>query len=289
MQLSGSIASEILGGLVDHDCYARLIGGSELELLSTPKKRSEIQCPECKRFEMVCCHTPEGKVAICSNVDCSTMDRMRVLKERERQQAVGDIIGKKLVDLVQVGIPASHQHCKMSNFNSNTLDVAPKFGQKTLDQLTAFLNNDEWCLMLTGGVGKGKTHLAVALLRKLSSMGRDVQMTQVYRILSDLREAQTRNQHEDVVIAKYVSRDVLCLDDLGATAPTSHQIDKLYELLDRRSQERKKTIVTTNMTYADIEEVFGKRLSRRLTDKVFAVSFKTQSNQKLNRMPYNEE
>ena len=66
------------------------------------------------------------------------------------------------------------------------------------------------------------------------------------------------------------------LDDLGSTAPTSHQIDKLYELLDRRSQERKKTIVTTNMTYADIEEVFGKRLTRRLTDKVFTVNFKTK-------------
>ena len=288
MKLSGSIASEILDCLTDHECYARLVGGAELELFPEKKKRSEIECPECKRFEMVICHTPEGKVAVCSVLECPSMDRMRTLRSQEKKQAIENIIGKKLIDLAQAGIPPSHQHCKMSNFNSNTLDVAPKFGQKTLDQLTAFLTNDEWCLMLTGGVGKGKTHLACALLRKLSSMGRDVQMTQVYKILSDLREAQTKNQNEDVVIAKYVARDVLCLDDLGSTAPTSHQIDKLYELLDRRSQERKKTIITTNMTFADIEEVFGMRLTRRLTDKVFAVSFKTQTNQKLNRTPYNE-
>lgn len=225
---------------------------------------------------MVSCHTPEGKVAICSNIDCPTMDRMRVLKEQERQAAIEAIMGRKSINFALVGILPSHQHCVMSNFNSNTLDVSPKFGQRTLDQLTDFLTNDDWCLMLTGGAGKGKTHLACALLRKLFSMGRDVQMTQVYRILSDLREAQTRNQNEDVVIARYVARDVLCLDDLGSTAPTSHQIDKLYELLDRRLQERKKTIVTTNMTFPDIEEVFGKRLTRRLTDKVFTVKFKTQ-------------
>ena len=276
MKFASSIASEILCGLADHECYSRLVGGDELELFHTPKKRSEIECPECKRCEMVSCHTPEGKVAICSNVDCSSTERMRILRDKEKKIAVENIIGKKFVDLEQLGIMKSHHHCKMSNFSPNSMDVPSKFGQKTLDRLTDFLTNDEWCLMLTGGAGKGKTHLACALLRKLSSMGRDVQMTQVYRILSDLRESQTRNQNEDVVIGRYVSRDVLCLDDLGSTAPTSHQIDKLYELLDRRSQERKKTIVTTNMTYADIEEVFGKRLTRRLTDKVFTVSFKTQ-------------
>ena len=276
MKFASSIASEMLQGLADHECYARLIGGDELEFFDAPKKRSEIECPECKRCEMVSCHTLDGKVAICSNVECLTMDRMRILREKEKQQAINAILGKKTVDLAQVGIPESHQHCKMSNFNANSMDVTAKTGQWTLDRLTAFLTNDEWCLMLTGGVGKGKTHLACALLRKLHFTGRDVQVTQVYKILSDLREAQTHNQNEDVVIARYVARDVLCLDDLGSTAPTSHQIDKLYELLDRRSQERKKTIVTTNMTYADIEEVFGKRLTRRLTDKVFTVNFKTK-------------
>lgn len=38
MKLASDVASELLRGLDDHECYARLIGGSELELLAMPKK-----------------------------------------------------------------------------------------------------------------------------------------------------------------------------------------------------------------------------------------------------------
>ena len=275
MKSTAQISAQILKGNVDHVCYARLIGGSEYEKFENPKKCSEIECPECKRYEMVSCHTEEGKVAICSNIDCPTMDRMRILRENEKQASIAATLGKKTSDLGKLGIPMSHQHCKMSNFNPKTLDVPAKLGQKTLDMITHFLTNNEWCLVLNGGAGTGKTHLACALLRKLHAMGRDVLLTTIPPILGAIREAQVLNQNEYVVIGKYIARDVLCLDDLGSTRGSDFQAEKFYELLDGRYQARRKTIVTTNFLFSDLEQSFGKRLTRRLSEDTLEISFKT--------------
>jgi DNA replication protein DnaC len=274
MKTAGKIAKNILKEITDNGCYARLIGGKEYEKLDAPKRCSEIQCPECQRFEMVSCHTEEGKIAICANVLCPTMDRMRIVRENERLAGIENTLGKKLTDLTKLGVPISHLHCKMSNFNPASLDVLPKEGQQTLDMITAFLTNDEWCLVLNGGAGKGKTHLACALLRKLHAMGRDVQFTTIPPILGALREAQVSNKNEYVVTGRYIARDVLCLDDLGSTRGSDFQAEKFYELLDGRYQARKKTIVTTNFLFADLEKSFGKRLTRRLSENTLEVSFK---------------
>ncbi len=104
-------------------------------------------------------------------------------------------------------------------------------------------------LLFMGSVGVGKTHLAAALLKDL--MGEKAVHCLFYESGSLLKAIQdsynpVSENSEMRVLAPVYQAEVLVLDELGATVPTSWVRDTLYQIINTRYINRKLTIFTTN-------------------------------------------
>lgn len=102
-------------------------------------------------------------------------------------------------------------------------------------------------LVLHGAVGRGKTHLAVALLRELvlrhGASGRFVEFS---HLLADLKSGFDSGRGAAALIDPLVAVDVLVIDELGKGRNTEFEGTVVDELVSRRYNAMRPIVATTN-------------------------------------------
>jgi len=149
-------------------------------------------------------------------------------------------------------IPKRYEHCELSNF---TADFPGADRSIALAQISAsrfvqeFDPRDGNGLLLVGGIGTGKTHLAVGILKEL------IVVRGSSCLFCDYRELlkQIQNSYNDSVRATELQvlrpvfeAEVLLLDELGAVKPSEWVWDTVSLILNTRYNDNRTTIITTN-------------------------------------------
>jgi len=126
-----------------------------------------------------------------------------------------------------------------------------------------FARTPEGWLVLLGGYGCGKTHLAAAIANEQVQQGRTALLVVVPDLLDHLRAAfsPTSTTTFDVRFNELRDAPVLILDDFGAHSSTPWAQEKLYQILNYRYNSRLPTVITTNLRLEDIEPRLRSRLS----------------------------
>ncbi len=118
-------------------------------------------------------------------------------------------------------------------------------------------------LILSGPVGTGKSHLAVAVMK---TIGRGRWITQ-NAILMKLRQSYRDDSTENIVESCKRAKH-LTVDDLGTTTGARDEWPAIYEILSHRYNECLSTVLTMNQPMTKFGEVFGDRLEDRLLESV---------------------
>src|SRR5690606_14328302 len=123
----------------------------------------------------------------------------------------------------------------------------------------------EGWLVLLGGNGCGKTHLAAAIANARLEEGQRVAFATVPDLLDELRAtyAPDAPRRYDQLFRSLLDAEVLILDDLGAQKSSPWAEEKLYQLLNHRHVARAYTVVTTNKRLGDLEPRIASRLADR--------------------------
>jgi DNA replication protein DnaC len=110
-------------------------------------------------------------------------------------------------------------------------------------------------VVLIGGVGTGKTHLAIALGMACVQKDRRVRFTTAAELCNLLVEAkgEGRLSRKLAQMARY---DVVVLDELGYVPFDREGSDLLFNFVTK-VYERRSLIVTTNLPFAKWAQVFG--------------------------------
>lgn len=136
--------------------------------------------------------------------------------------------------------------------------------QRALFAASNFAETLDGWLLLEGGYGCGKTHLAAAIGNTCLQRGQAVLFVTVPDLLDHLRSAYGPSSEVgyDELFDRIRNVALLILDDLGTENASSWAQEKLFQLFNHRYSHRLPTVVTTN---ADLDTV-DPRIRSRLLD-----------------------
>ena len=184
------------------------------------------------------------------------------------------------------------------------LEIPKRFKNKTFSNYKPYSDNQEgykevidytktfadrykagdW-LILSGGYGLGKTHLALACARQClkyfaekyvdehagvinySQGGTKVIFRTSSDLIQEIRDSYDSDKiNEQDVMNRFRMIPLLIIDDLGTEKASEWQHEKMYTILDYRYREMKTTIITTNLTMRELKVQVSERIVDRMIE-----------------------
>ena len=179
------------------------------------------------------------------------------------------IKAQQLMKLSQLG---ALENCTFENFFSEGIGLTP-VKQRNLkmayDRALTYADKTDGWLILKGGYGCGKTHLAAAIASRCIARGESTIFVNTPDLLDHLRAAYspTATTSYDERFELVRNTPVLILDDLGTQSNTDWAQEKLYQIFNHRYNARLPTVITTNEELESIEiRIRSRMVDPGLTD-----------------------
>jgi DNA replication protein DnaC len=213
--------------------------------------RGDPNCPICGgigflRLDVPVDHPDFGKIQICS---C-------------RQGQVSQQVRQRLHSLSNLDKLA---HLTFENFQPRgRIGLSPYKAdslERAFNHAHLFAQHLDGWLLLQGGYGCGKSHLAAAIANFAVGMGVPTLFITVPDLLDTLRfsyqdpESTFEERFDEIRRAA-----LLILDDFGTQNATPWAQEKLFQIINYRYVNRLSTVVTTNLAMDEIEERIRSRL-----------------------------
>jgi DNA replication protein DnaC len=121
-------------------------------------------------------------------------------------------------------------------------------------------------IWFVGGVGTGKTTLAMLISKAAMEAQRTVAIYSLPRLLALLRDTFDDDAQFSLneLIDRLCSVDLLHIDDVGAEQSSSWVLEQLYTIVNTRYEDGRALLLTTNLDRGELEAQIGHRTVSRI-------------------------
>ncbi|HVC33909.1 MAG TPA: ATP-binding protein [Chloroflexota bacterium] len=222
---------------------------------TAPAAASVAECPICKGAGWIRADVPVGDPFFGRPIMC------QCLMARLDQQRMDELQRMSALD----------------PFRDKTFDNFDAKAPGTKDAYEAarhFAHDPTGWLVLRGGLGCGKTHLAAAITNEAVRSNALVLFEVVPDLLDHLRStfAPSSPIQYDKLFEGVRSSNLLVLDDLGTESGTPWAQEKLYQIINYRYNYQFPTVITTNRRLEAIDERIQSRIGDQALCKVVEIT-----------------
>ncbi len=139
-----------------------------------------------------------------------------------------------------------------------------------------FEKNNNENLLFYGTTGLGKTFMCNCVAKTLLDKGKIVVYQTAFKILEILEEYKfSRNKTPELKMSYNLlfDCDLLIIDDLGTELANTFTNIEIFNIINTRLIQSKKTIVSTNLSPMEIAETYSDRVSSRIFGKFTMLRF----------------
>lgn len=140
-------------------------------------------------------------------------------------------------------------------------------------------------LLMTGPPGLGKTFLSACIAREVSAAGCSVVYDTAAHVFAQFESSKFGREdgeaEEDV--RRCMGCDLLIVDDLGSEMVTAFVVSALYQIVNGRLMEGRKTILSTNLTPEELGRRYSAAIRSRLEGEYQVLTFFGEDIRKLKR------
>ncbi len=159
---------------------------------------------------------------------------------------------------------------KASTFSRIDLSLYPANDVNNMGEILAFCKDyaanftpESKSLLFLGRTGLGKTHLSLAIANEVIEKGYGVIYGSSQIFLNRIQDEAFGRKQGDTVNA-LLECDLLILDDFGTEFMSTYIASAVYNIINSRILRSLPTIINTNLSLSEINDVYGERITSRI-------------------------
>lgn len=213
---------------------------------------------------------PPGEKPKTDNLDAALqrmLERVKVMTPEEEQAHRAEcalLAAEDKARRAQRLLAASYLPLRHANHKALRVNAA---WAKALESIAA-QRKQGFLIALIGRHGTGKTQLAVELVRGYCHDGLTCAYATALTFFLRIKECwqPDSKQSEADVIDRYCERDFLVIDEFEKRSATEWEARLLFEVLNRRYNSMRDTLIISNQSEEEILEMLGPALTSRLRE-----------------------
>lgn len=205
-------------------------------------KRITSRCPACEEYSQA-----------------ESSRRQKEQMERARLGLFANMVARS-------NIPVRFRECTVEGYQ-----VTTEASAKALERVQWYVQTisqrlkEGTSLIFTGSPGCGKTHLATAIARAAIDAGSQAQYVTSTDMLRAIRSTYGESRTTEAeMIARFVAPALLVIDEIGGGNGSDHERQMTFEVINKRYEEVKPTILVSNLDAENLRLFLGERIIDRL-------------------------